>query len=91
MLESNAADEIPLRPPDGLSSIDRRKWLALACELDRLRARRMLQEASAGFHMGTVIQKIASIAPIPGRIGRWVRGASIGASVCRAAFLAFKD
>jgi hypothetical protein len=91
MLESIAADEIPLRPPAGQSPKDRREWLSLACELDRLRARRMIQEASSGFHVGAVIQKIASIAPIPGRIGKWVRGASIGASVCRAAFRAFTD
>jgi hypothetical protein len=73
-------------PPD-----DRRRWLALACELDRLKALRTLREASMGFHVHTVLDKIASVAPVmPGGLGRWFRGASVAATVCRVAFLAFK-
>ena len=70
---------------------DRRRWLTLACELDRLKAARTLREVSTGFHVNTVLEKIVSVAPdIPGRLGKWLRGASVAATVCRVAFLAFK-
>jgi hypothetical protein len=63
----------------------------LACELDRLKALRTLREASMGFSVNSVLGKIAAAAPdIPGRIGRWLRGASVAATVCRVAFLAFR-
>jgi hypothetical protein len=70
---------------------DRRRWLSLACELDRLKALRTLREASLGLQVHTVLGKIASVAPsLPGGIGRWFRGATVAATACRVALLAFK-
>ncbi len=93
MPESIPVCESPIRVPGRLPPNDRREWLSLACELDRLRALRALRDASTGLQMYSVLRKVASVAPIimPGRIGKWIRGASIGASVCRAAIFAFKD
>jgi len=92
MPESIPVCESPIRGPGRLPPNDRREWLSLACELDRLKALRALRDASTGLQIPSVLWKIASAAPIiPGRIGKWIRGASIGATVCRAAILAFKD
>jgi hypothetical protein len=91
MPEPISVRESPLTRKAGPSHGDRRQWLSLACELDRLRAIRALREASAGFQLHTVLGSIAAAAPsMPGRIGRWIRGASVGATVCRVALLALR-
>ncbi len=70
---------------------DRRKWLSLACELDRLKVLRTLREGSLGLQVHSVLGTIASVAPsLPGGIGRWFRGATVAATVCRVALLALR-
>jgi hypothetical protein len=63
----------------------------LACELDRLRTRQVLRQASLGLPVPTIVERIMSIAPyVPWKLGKWIRGVSLGAALCRLAILAYR-
>ncbi|MBL9187086.1 MAG: hypothetical protein JNK23_06390 [Opitutaceae bacterium] len=67
---------------------ERRRRLALICELDRLHLRLALRPAARGSGAAiggvplSVLNKAFSFAQfLPGKIGRWARGAALGADL----------
>jgi hypothetical protein len=85
------ACEDPLRPPPGLTPPETRRWLVLACELDRLHARIALRELPMAMRLPSLFERATAIAEnAPGGIGKWIRGISLGAAVYRLATAALR-
>lgn len=85
------ACEDTLRPPNGVTPAERRQWLVLACELDRLHARIAARELPMAMRLPSILERVAAIAEnAPGGIGQWIRGISLGAAVYRLASQAFR-
>lgn len=60
----------------GTSTLDeRRKLLALECQLDRLKLRLAVKPTPLERLTFSVLEELAPLAPhLPGRLGKWTRG-----------------
>jgi hypothetical protein len=79
--------ELPLRPPAGLTPAERRQWLVLACELDRVRVQLAARPSPLERIALSVLRNVIPLAPhLPGRIGRWSRGIMQGTNLARGVY-----
>ena len=79
--------EIPLRPPAGLSLAERREWLAVACDLDRVRLQLAARPTTLEKVSFSILENIIPLAPhLPGKIGRWTRGILQGTNILRGVY-----
>jgi hypothetical protein len=79
--------EIPLRPPAGLSVAERREWLVVACELDRVRLQLAARPSTLERVSFSLLESVIPLAPhLPGKIGRWTRGILQGTNILRGVY-----
>jgi hypothetical protein len=87
MPSSPPVGAFPLRPPPGLNDAQLREWLAVACELDRVRfqlAGRPSPTPSVSF---SILQNVIPLAPhLPGKLGRWFRRIRQGTNLLRGVY-----
>jgi hypothetical protein len=87
MHPSASFGEFPLRPPEGLAPDERREWLAVACELDRVRMRLAARPTTLERISLSVLENVIPLAPhLPGKVGRWTRGILQGTNVLRSVY-----
>ena len=80
-----------MNPTSPLTLEERRRRLALICELDRLNLRIALRPVArrpepvlGGVPLSVFNQALSFAQLIPGKIGRWARSAAMGADLFRA-------
>jgi hypothetical protein len=79
--------KIPLKPPDILSVAERREWLVVACELDRVRLQLAARPTTLEKVSFSILENIIPLAPhLPGKIGRWTRGILQGTNILRGVY-----
>jgi hypothetical protein len=79
--------EIPLRPPAGLTVAERREWLVVACELDRVRMQLAVRPTTLEKISFSLLETVIPLAPhLPGKIGRWTRGILQGTNILRGVY-----
>jgi hypothetical protein len=79
--------EIPLRPPHGLSLAERREWLVVACELDRVRLQLAARPSTLEKISFSILESVIPLVPhLPGKIGRWTRGILQGTNILRGVY-----
>jgi len=79
--------EFPLSPPAGLNDAELREWLAVACELDRVRLQLAARPSPLERISLSVLENVIPLAPhLPGKIGRWSRGILRGTHVLRGVY-----
>jgi hypothetical protein len=81
-----------MRPPPGLSDAELREWLAVACELDRVRLQLAARPSPLERISMSVLENVIPLAPhLPGKIGRWSRGILQGTNILRGVYNAMFD
>jgi len=76
-----------MRPPPGLSDDELREWLAVACELDRVRLQLAARPSPLERISMSVLENVIPLAPhLPGKIGRWSRGIVQGTNILRGVY-----
>jgi hypothetical protein len=79
--------EFPLRPPPGLAAPELREWLAVACELDRVRLQLAARPSPLERISLSLLENVIPLAPhLPGKIGRWSRGILQGTNFLRGVY-----
>lgn len=79
--------EFPLRPPTGLAPADRRLWLVVACELDRVRLQLAARPSPLERMAMSLVENVIPFAPhLPGKIGKWSRGIMQGTNLFRCVY-----
>jgi hypothetical protein len=87
MSSQSPLGEIPLRPPHGLSVAERREWLVVACELDRVRLQLAARPTTLERVSFSILESVIPLAPhLPGKIGRWTRGILQGTNILRGVY-----
>jgi hypothetical protein len=81
-----------VRPPEGLSDPELREWLALACELDRVRLRLAARPTTFERLSMSMLEKLIPLAPhLPGKLGKWSRGILQGTNILRGVYDAMSN
>lgn len=87
MPSSVSVDEFPLRPPCGLDHAELREWLAVACELDRVRLQLAARPSTLERVSVSILENVMPLAPLlPGKIGRWSRAILQGTKILRGVY-----
>jgi hypothetical protein len=81
-----------MRPPAGLNDAELREWLAVACELDRVRLQLAAKPTLLERISMSVLENVIPLAPhLPGKIGRWSRGILQGTNILRGVYEAMSN
>jgi hypothetical protein len=87
MPSSPLVGEYPLKPPEGLNAAELREWLAVACELDRVRMQVAARPTTLERVSLSLLENVIPLAPhLPGKIGKWSRGILQGTNVLRGVY-----